>query len=75
MAYQIGFDLYESATQQFLQRVQSAVRVIAPIPALLPAQKAAGDKAPIQESSATDDKNQSASSGGDKNTDQNQSAA
>lgn len=32
MAYQIGFDLYESATQQFLQRVQSALRATAPIP-------------------------------------------
>ena len=32
MAYQIGFDLYESATQQFLQRVQSALRVTAPLP-------------------------------------------
>ncbi|ESO10941.1 hypothetical protein HELRODRAFT_71906, partial [Helobdella robusta] len=27
MAYQIGFDLYESATQQFLQRVQGALRL------------------------------------------------
>ncbi|XP_074657663.1 26S proteasome non-ATPase regulatory subunit 1-like [Tubulanus polymorphus] len=32
MAYQIGFDLYESATQQFLQRVQGALRATAPIP-------------------------------------------
>ncbi|XP_013393221.1 26S proteasome non-ATPase regulatory subunit 1 [Lingula anatina] len=32
MAYQIAFDLYESATQQFLQRVQSALRSTAPIP-------------------------------------------
>ena len=32
MAYQIGFDLYESATQQFLQRVQAALRAVAPIP-------------------------------------------
>ena len=32
MAYQIGFDLYESATQQFLQRVQAALRSTAPIP-------------------------------------------
>jgi len=32
MAYQIGFDLYESATQQFLQRIQSALRATAPIP-------------------------------------------
>ena len=32
MAYQIGFDLYESATQHFLQRVQNALRNTAPIP-------------------------------------------
>ena len=30
MAYQIGFDLYENATQEFLQRVQSALRKTAP---------------------------------------------
>lgn len=34
MAYQIGFDLYESATQQFLLRIQSALRATAPIPIL-----------------------------------------
>ena len=32
MAYQIAFDLYESATQQFLQRIQNALRATAPIP-------------------------------------------
>ena len=32
MAYQIGFDLYESATQQFLQKIQAALRPTAPIP-------------------------------------------
>ena len=32
MAYQIGFDLYESATQQFLTRVRTALRSTAPIP-------------------------------------------
>ncbi|CAL1544748.1 unnamed protein product [Lymnaea stagnalis] len=37
MAYQIGFDLYESATQQFLQRVQAALRVSAPAPISAPA--------------------------------------
>lgn len=35
MAYQIAFDLYESATQQFLERVLSALRSTAPIPSLL----------------------------------------
>jgi hypothetical protein len=33
MAYQIAFDLYESATQQFLSRVLQALRATAPIPA------------------------------------------
>nr|CAD7569657.1 unnamed protein product [Timema californicum] len=32
MAYQIAFDLYESATQQFLGRVLQALRATAPIP-------------------------------------------
>ncbi|XP_064639152.1 26S proteasome non-ATPase regulatory subunit 1-like [Lineus longissimus] len=32
MAYQIGFDLYESATQKFLGRIQGALRAQAPIP-------------------------------------------
>lgn len=35
MAYQIAFDLYESATQQFLERVLAALRSTAPIPSLL----------------------------------------
>ncbi|KAL2716603.1 26S proteasome non-ATPase regulatory subunit 1 isoform X1 [Vespula squamosa] len=35
MAYQIAFDLYESATQQFLGRVLQALRATAPIPAAL----------------------------------------
>lgn len=40
MAYQIGFDLYESATQQFLQRVQAALRVAAPVPIIMPTPQA-----------------------------------
>ncbi|KAK0180224.1 hypothetical protein PV327_005889 [Microctonus hyperodae] len=35
MAYQITFDLYESATQQFLGRVLQALRATAPIPSAL----------------------------------------
>lgn len=35
MGYQIAFDLYESATQQFLERVMVALRLTAPIPGLL----------------------------------------
>ena len=33
MAYQIAFDMYESATQQFLTRVLNAIRKTAPVPA------------------------------------------
>lgn len=36
MAYQIAFDLYESATQQFLGQVLQALKATAPIPAALP---------------------------------------
>lgn len=36
MAYQIGFDLYESATQQFLAQVLQALKTTAPIPSALP---------------------------------------
>lgn len=35
MAYQIGFDLYDSATQQFLGQVLQALRSTAPIPSAL----------------------------------------
>lgn len=35
MAYQIAFDLYESATQQYLEQVLVALRGTAPIPSLL----------------------------------------
>lgn len=35
MAYQIGFDLYESATQQFLGQVLQALKATAPIPSAL----------------------------------------
>ena len=32
MGYQIAFDMYDSATQQFLNRVQTALRATAPVP-------------------------------------------
>ncbi|KAF5287749.1 hypothetical protein FQA39_LY15769 [Lamprigera yunnana] len=35
MAYQIAFDLYESATQQFLGRILQALRATSPLPHLL----------------------------------------
>jgi hypothetical protein len=43
MAYQIGFDLFESATQQFLNKIQDALRVQAPIPIILDKQQQAKD--------------------------------
>ncbi|XP_026468281.1 26S proteasome non-ATPase regulatory subunit 1 [Ctenocephalides felis] len=47
MAYQIAFDLYESATQQFLGRVLQALRATAPIPGALGGQpKPQGAPAP-----------------------------
>lgn len=42
MAYQIAFDLYESATQQFLNNVVQAVRKTAPIPSAVPCSSALG---------------------------------
>ncbi|GBP01834.1 26S proteasome non-ATPase regulatory subunit 1 [Eumeta japonica] len=36
MAYQIAFDLYESATQEFLGNVLQALKETAPIPTALP---------------------------------------
>lgn len=36
MGYQIAFDLYESATQQFLTEVLQALKATAPIPSALP---------------------------------------
>jgi len=35
MAYQIAFDMYDSATQQFLTRVQTTLRAAAPAPITL----------------------------------------
>ena len=32
MSYQIAFDLYENASQQFLLGIQSALKTLAPIP-------------------------------------------
>lgn len=37
MAYQIGFDLYDGATQHFLRRVQDCLRPVLPV-------KGGGDK-------------------------------
>lgn len=45
MAYQMAFDLYESATQHFLANVLDALEVTAPIPNLLPRVKKAKEDA------------------------------
>jgi len=47
MAYQIAFDMYDSATQQFLTRVETTLRAAAPIPITV-------EKTPIK--STTEDK-------------------
>ena len=52
MAYQISFDMYDSATQQFLQRVQNALRVTVPLPEA-DGKKDETDSVPVQ---CTDDK-------------------
>lgn len=61
MAYQMSFDLYESATQQFLSNVMDAIELTTPIPALLPRIKkskdesAAGSKDQNENKMETDD--------------------
>ena len=54
MAYQIAFDLYESATQHFLRRVQDEIRSSLPTPPTLPHERGeeeGGEKLsiPVQE--------------------------
>jgi 26S proteasome regulatory subunit N2 len=53
MGYQIGFDLYESATQQFLNKIQDALRVQAPIPITLDKQQINKDEQQGTESMET----------------------
>uniref|UniRef100_A0A336MJX1 26S proteasome non-ATPase regulatory subunit 1 n=1 Tax=Culicoides sonorensis TaxID=179676 RepID=A0A336MJX1_CULSO len=54
MAYQIAFDLYESATQQFLNQVLQALKATAPIPsALISKLKPQGTNAQASTSTAT----------------------
>jgi len=48
MAYQIGFDLYESATQQFLTSVRNSMKLVSAPPATIT------DAAPIADAAATD---------------------
>lgn len=64
MAYQIAFDLYESATQQFLGRVLQALRATAPIPGALmvkpivkPAVKAATEASSSEPAAAETENN------------------
>ena len=49
MAYQIGFDLYESATQQFLTSVRNSMKLVAAPPTTV------ADPAPAAESMDTDE--------------------
>ena len=42
-AYQIAFDLYESATQQFLSRVQECFRGVLPAPVTPPISSSEGN--------------------------------
>lgn len=56
MGYQIAFDLYESATQQFLTQVLQALRSTAPIPSALPSTyKPQGTDGATEKSNATTD--------------------
>lgn len=56
MGYQIAFDLYESATQQFLTQVLQALRSTAPIPSALPIiYKPQGTSSPKSSDSKTDE--------------------
>lgn len=54
MAFQIAFDLYESATQQFLSRVLQALKATAPIPSNLVSTLVKGEEKKEGESMETD---------------------
>lgn len=56
MAYQIGFDLYESATQDLLSHVMQGLRLTAPVPSLL---KDATGKETTKSSTETESDNKS----------------
>ena len=59
MAYQMAFDLYESATQQFLSNILDAIEVTAPIPNLLPRiKRAKEDDASLSPSNKDKDKDE-----------------
>merc|ERR1719150_660604 len=64
MAYQIAFDMYESATQQFLSRVLAAVRKTAPVTA------EAGEEESMQTDEAETEKTEKTAETG-KNTELN----
>jgi len=44
MAYQIAFDLYENASQQFLSRIRNALKALAPLPLAEPEQQGETEK-------------------------------
>merc|ERR1739846_85264 len=54
IAYQLAFDLYESATQQFVNKVLNAVRKTAPIPSAV-MKEAEAKTEPTEEKMETDD--------------------
>ena len=54
MAYQIAFDLYESATQQFLSRVLATIKKTAPALPTAPEPAAAAPEAAATEGEAAD---------------------
>lgn len=67
MGYQIAFDLYESATQQFLTQVLQALRTTAPIPsALSSTYKPQGTTEKTEEKSAESDEAKKSEESGDK---------
>ncbi|XP_052784854.1 26S proteasome non-ATPase regulatory subunit 1-like isoform X2 [Mya arenaria] len=56
MAYQIAFDMYDSATQQFLTRVLSTLRAAAPVPIIV-------EKTPVKADKEDNDKDKDTSEG------------
>lgn len=69
VAYQIAFDLYESATQHFLRRVQEEIQAFlpSPPPPATPSHNQGGEKlsAPVQETGGGDKSVEWGSGGGE----------
>lgn len=74
MAYQIAFDMYDSATQQFLNRVQTSLRATAPVPISVektPVQ----ETTPVQATSDDKDKDKDTTEGTSMDTDESSTPA